>query len=91
MVRVKTSIYIDRDLWRRFKEYALRKGVEVSRLLEEIIADEMIDDYLDKILLEMAGGDNYEIDFEPIEPKHGYRVSDLVRFMRDERANSISR
>ncbi len=89
MVKVKTSIYLDQDLWRRFKEYALKKGISVSRLIEEIIADEMIEVYLDKVLLELTGSDNYEIDFEPIEPKRGYRVGNLVRSMRGERANSI--
>lgn len=90
MVKAKTSIYIDQDLWRRFKEYAFRRGVEVSRLLEEIIVDEMVEEYLGEALLELASVNNYEVDFDPVEPIRGYRVSDLVRSMRDERANSIS-
>ncbi|WFO74886.1 hypothetical protein J4526_07390 [Desulfurococcaceae archaeon MEX13E-LK6-19] len=90
MVKVKTSIYIDKDLWEKFKKYALRRGIEVSSLLEDLIRNNIVDELLDKTLQELAGNENYEIGFEPVEPKKG-TVSDLVRVMRDERANSLSR
>jgi len=32
VVKVKTSIYIDRDLWSSFKEYASKSGVEVGKI-----------------------------------------------------------
>lgn len=86
MARVKTSIYVDRELWRRFKERALKSGVGVSRLLEEIMADEAIELTLGNALAELAGREDYEVDFEPIEPKRA-TVSGLIRAMRDERAN----
>jgi len=38
--RTKTSIYVDRELWERFRRYARSRGIEVSRLLEEIIREE---------------------------------------------------
>ena len=89
MIKVKTSIYIDKELWEKFKKYALRRGKEVSKLLEEIIEEEMIEETLSNILLELVDFESYEIDFEPIRPKKGL-VSELIRVMRDERANSIS-
>ena len=90
MVKVKTSIYVDKELWEKFKRYALRKGVEVSNLLEDMIRDEMVEDVLDNALLDLAGSETYELDFEPIKPKEGL-VSELIRAMRDERADSIPR
>ncbi|MCE4599242.1 MAG: hypothetical protein F7C81_03490 [Desulfurococcales archaeon] len=89
MVKVKTSIYVDKELWEKFKMYALKRGMEVSRLLEDMMRDEMIEDALDNILLDLAGSEDYEIDFEPVKPREGL-VSELVRVMRDERANSVS-
>ena len=89
MVKVKTSIYINKELWEKFKRHAARKGVEVSRLLEEMISDEIIEDALEDALLGLAGSENYEIDFEPIKAREG-TVSDLIRVMRDERSNNLS-
>jgi len=89
MVKVKTSIYIDKEVWERFREYAVRRGVEVSSLLEETMKDEIIDLILDKVLLEAAGSEDYVLDFEPVEAKGA--VSELVRVMRDGRADRISR
>ncbi|MDT7895138.1 MAG: hypothetical protein RQ855_02955 [Desulfurococcales archaeon] len=42
-MRVKTSIYIDRGLWERFREYALKRNVEISRMLKDIIREEIIE------------------------------------------------
>jgi len=89
LVKVKTSIYIERTLWELFKRHAARRGIEISKLLEELIRDEIVEHSLDDILLELAGSKDYELDFEPIEPKEG-TVSELVRAMRDERADSVS-
>lgn len=86
MAKVKTSIYVDRELWEKFKEHALRTGREVSHLLEEIMENEAVEHILDNALSELAGREDYEIDFEPIKPKEG-TVSELIRAMRDERAN----
>ena len=90
MVKVKTSIYVNKDLWEKFKRYALRMGIEVSNLLEDMMREELIEEVLDETLLNLAGFESYEIDFKPIKPKEGY-VSELVRVMRNERAGSISR
>lgn len=91
VVKIKTSIYIDQELWEAFKRYAKSRGVEVSNLLEDIIKNEVLMEALDEVLLKLAGQEDYEIDFEPIEFEEGYEVSKLVRAMRDERADNISR
>ena len=88
MTKVKTSIYIDRELWERFKRYAAMRGVEASRLLEDIMRDEMVEDALSEALLSLAGSETYEVDFEPVEPRGGL-VSELIRAMRDERGGRI--
>jgi len=87
---VKTSIYIDKDLWERFKRYALKKGVEVSSLLERMIEEEMIDETLSNVLLELAKVEDYEVDFKPVEPRRGI-VGELVRVIRDERDSNLLR
>jgi len=89
LVKVKTSIYIEKTLWELFKRHATRRGIEVSKLLEELIKDEIVEYSLDDVLLELAGSKDYELDFEPIEPKKGI-VSELVRAMRNERAYRLS-
>jgi len=88
MVKVKTSIYIDRDLWDRLKIHAARRGVEVGSLLEEMIREELVDVTLDKALLEAAGQEDRVLDFDPVEAKGP--VSGLVRASRYERADNIS-
>lgn len=88
MVKVKTSIYVDRDLWEEFKRHARSKGFEASRLLEEIMREEILEDRLATIVGELGSLDSDELDFEPIKPRGG-TVSSLVRKMRDERSNSI--
>ncbi len=88
---MKTSIYIDRELWRRFREYVRRKGVEISEFLELVIEDAMLEESVASELGELAGEDAVdEIDFEPVETEAG-SVSDLVRVMRDERARNLPR
>ncbi|MEB3772292.1 MAG: hypothetical protein GSR82_01270 [Desulfurococcales archaeon] len=89
MVRVKTSIYVDRDLWERFKRHARRKGLETSHLLERVLEEEIAEDEIDEALLKLAGSEVDEIDFEPVEPRRGL-VSELVRVVRDEGSGSIS-
>lgn len=37
VAKVKTSIYVDKELWEAFRRYAGSRGVEVSGLLEELM------------------------------------------------------
>lgn len=87
VVKAKTSIYVDRDLWSRFKEYASKNSLEASRMLEELIEDALIEGELDRAFWM---GENYEIDFEPIEPRGGL-ASEFIRVMRNERSDSLLR
>ncbi len=89
MSKTKTSIYVDRELWEKFKRYARGKGVEVSRLLEELMREAMIEEELADGLRELAGGEFEELDFDPVSPRGGL-VSVLVRKLRDERGDSLS-
>jgi hypothetical protein len=86
VARMKTSIYVDRELWTRFREHAIKSSVKASRLLEDLMEDEVFELTLAKALAEQAGREDYEINFEPIEPKEA-TVSELIRTMRDERAS----
>jgi len=90
LVKVKTSIYVDRDLWEKFKRYARSKGFEASRLLEEIMREQILEDKLVTIIDELSYQGSEELDFEPIKP-HGGFVSSLIRRMRDERNDNIFR
>jgi hypothetical protein len=90
MTKVKTSIYIDREAWERFKRYASRRGVDASSLLEEIIMDEDLAEALNEAVSEISPSGGYELDFEPVEPREG-PISGLIRDMRDERTGHIPR
>jgi hypothetical protein len=90
VVKVKTSIYVDKDLGNSFKEYASKSGLEVSKMLEELIRDAIIEGELEKAKAFAGIKNSYEIDFCPIEIE-GKPISRLVRVMRDDRANSLSR
>ena len=57
-------------------------------MLEELIKDSLIEAELDKTLAKIE--ERYEIDFNPVEPIGG-SISDIVRVMRDERADRVSR
>ncbi|USS41728.1 hypothetical protein NF865_09965 [Thermococcus aggregans] len=86
MGKIKTSIYIDAELWWKLKKDAAEEKKDLSKLLEEIISEELllgVEDSLRKMLKEFEE----KIEFEPIVVKGS--VSELVRAMRDERENSI--
>jgi hypothetical protein len=88
MARKKTSIYVDKEIWEEFKKHATSRRMDVSDLLEDIMKEELLN-YLDDALSNIAGSEDYQIDFEPVEPKE--IVSTLIREMRDERAAGLSR
>ena len=52
MVKVKTGIYVDKELWERFRKYAMSKGVEVSKLEYSLV----------DALVELAGSEDYKVD-----------------------------
>jgi hypothetical protein len=87
MVRKKTSIYVDEEIWMEFKRYAVDKGMDVGSLIEEILREELLS-HIDDALSKIAGSEDYQINFEPIEPKGS--VSILIREMKDIRACGLS-
>ena len=90
--KVKTSIYVDKELWSRFKTYARRRGRDASNILEDLMMDELIEELLDEAVRARLGepGEEVEIDFQPIEPLTG-TVSELVREERRGRFARLSR
>ena len=89
VTKSKTSIYIDKDLWQRFRLRANRRGLQVSGALESLMEEEMIEDMIERKLSEMVDSETREIDFPPIKTKAS--VSELVRVMRDERTSGLLR
>lgn len=88
MGKVKTSIFVDGDLWREFKKYVSSRDRELSEVLEELIREELMVD-LESAVKELAGRIEIKIDFEPIKAKA--TISELVREMRNERDGSLLR
>lgn len=82
MGRIKTSVYIDEELWKEFKELARVEGREVSRLLEEAIMNYIINELLD------VDESRVPIWFEPLKVG-GEDISKTLREMRDEREKSL--
>ncbi|WP_456321288.1 ribbon-helix-helix protein, CopG family [Palaeococcus sp. (in: euryarchaeotes)] len=84
MGKVKTSVYIDEELWKEFKELARRERNEVSKLLEEALMNYLIGDVLGEI-----DDSNIPIWFDPLKVK-GEKSENILREMRYEREKSIS-
>ncbi|MEM4312219.1 MAG: hypothetical protein QXX95_07510 [Nitrososphaerales archaeon] len=80
LVKVKTSVYVDKELWEKYKSSVARKGLEVSKALEELIEEEVPEEILERVVKNLE--EKYEIDFEPVKPIEGL-VSTYVRTMRD--------
>ncbi|WP_297089949.1 CopG family transcriptional regulator [Thermococcus sp.] len=83
MGKVKTSVYLDEELWREFKELARREKSEVSKLLEEALMNYLINEVLKDI-------DDSEVPlwFEPLKVE-GESSEKLVREMRDDREERL--
>ena len=88
MGKIKTSIYIDAELWWELKKDAAEEKKDLSKLLEEIISEELLLGVEDS-LREMIREFEEKIEFEPVVAKGS--VSELVRAIRDEREDSILR
>lgn len=86
MGKIKTSIYIDADLWWELKKDAAEEKKDLSKFLEEIISEELLLD-LESRLENMLRKFEEKIEFEPVSSRG--TVSDLVREMRDEREESL--
>ncbi|ASI98742.1 ribbon-helix-helix protein, CopG family [Thermococcus celer] len=82
MGRVKTSVYIDEELWREFKELAREESREVSRLLEEAIMNYVVGELID------VDESKVPLWVEPVKLR-GEETSKVLREMRDEREESL--
>ncbi len=83
MGKVKTSVYLDEELWKEFKELAQREKSEVSKLLEEALMNYLINEVLRDV-------DDSEVPlwFEPLKVE-GESSERLVREMRDDREKRL--
>jgi hypothetical protein len=83
--RVKTTIVIDRELWNRFKARLLEEGVEeVSRAIEEVIREELSEDYIADAIRELLGT-TPPMEVKPIKPLVETSAGRVVRELRNER------
>ncbi len=82
-MRVKVSIYVDKELWQKLERYAKRINVDVGSLIEDLIKNEIVDEVLDEAVGDMLKGfcKDVGIDFQPVEPIQG-TVSELLREKR---------
>jgi hypothetical protein len=85
-MRKKVSVYVEGELWERFKRHAAAMGTTASGLLEELMKEEL-GDHLIEALSKLAGSEGSETDFKPVEP--GSPVSDLVGEMRRDRERRL--
>jgi len=84
--KVKTTIVIDRELWTRFKARILEEGLEeVSRVIEEIIREEVLEDYVVSAIRELMGKESL-LEVKPVKPLIETDAGRAVREIRDERA-----
>jgi len=84
--KVKTTIVIDKELWNRFKARIIEEGLEeVSRVIEEIIREEILEDYVVSAIRELMGKEPM-LEIKPIRPLVETDAGRVVREMRDERA-----
>ncbi|MEM1832253.1 MAG: hypothetical protein QXJ97_12090 [Desulfurococcaceae archaeon] len=88
MGKIKTSIYVDEDLWKKFKKIASSRDQELSEALEELHGEELMVD-LEAVVRELVDKLDTELNFKPVKAKA--LVSELVREMRDERETRLLR
>ncbi len=88
-MKSKTSIYVDEEIWKRFKAASSKRGTDMSEILEGLILDDLEGDDLSSV---PTGGTEpgVELEFKPIKLR-GRPVSGLVRVQRDEREDNLSR
>ncbi|MEM4985297.1 MAG: hypothetical protein QW289_05300 [Sulfolobales archaeon] len=88
MGKVKTSIYVDEDLWKEFKKIASLRDQELSEALEGLLREELMVD-LEAVIREFVNELDTELNFKPVKAKAP--VSELVREMRNERESRLLR
>jgi len=83
--KIKTSIVIDRRLWYKFRARLLEEGIEeISGVLEELVREELLEDYVSHSLEEMLDGELPE-EVRPVRPLVETRAESIVRELRGGR------
>ncbi|MEM2104474.1 MAG: hypothetical protein QXR63_06050 [Candidatus Bathyarchaeia archaeon] len=83
--KIKTSILIDKDLWKKFKLKAnVEEGLKgVSKAVEEALEEELSDLTVAKALENMTSETIRTIEVSPIRPKVKTSAGKIVRELRD--------
>jgi hypothetical protein len=87
MRRFKTSVYVDRELWERFKKTFRSRGL--TRVLEEALEEKLLEESSEGVLPPLDNAWSVEVNFEPVTPRKS--VSGLVKVERRRREKSLSR
>ncbi len=85
--KIKTSIVIDRELWRKFREkIAMERGLrELSKAIEEAIEEELVEEIVLRELEKELGENIRYSSIEPIKPRVKTRAEEIVRELRESR------
>jgi len=83
--KIKTSIVIDRNLWKRFKMKVLgERGLKgISEAVEEAIKEELCEDLIAEALEELLGPEKPPLAVNPVKPETD--AGRVVRELRDSR------
>jgi len=92
----KVSIYMDEELWKKFKKMIVQRtgdtrslSKEVQSLIEETILEKVLLDAFKRLDLNLKKLPSFG-DIRPVVPTKSTSAGRMVREMRDERAESIS-
>jgi hypothetical protein len=85
--KVKTSIVVDRELWKRFRERVGReRGLRtLSQAVEEAVEDVACEDLLINSLKEILNSEEQSLTVTPVRPKVATDVGKAVRELRESR------
>jgi len=83
--KIKSTIVIDRELWYKFRARLLEEGIEeVSSALEELVREELLEDYVSQALGGLLNGE-LPGEVKTVKPQVETRAENVVRELRDER------
>ena len=86
--KVKTSIVVDSDLWKRFREkvVAAKGSRSLSEAVEEALREELVDTIVLEEIEETAPGEGVpRVAVEPVKPRVPTRAEEIVRELRGSR------
>lgn len=85
--KVKTSIVVDRELWKRFRERVGReRGLRaLSQAVEEALEDVACEDLLINSLKEILDSEEQSLSVTPVRPKVATDAGKAVRELRESR------